>query len=118
MSNDKLLSAEPFQPAIIYIVDCVLFFPSVLNTGRSHISTQLENTSVILRVQTEFSLNSIISFEVLFLFLKCFVGHRDWPAGHHLHWPHRRCHEFVSEPGLQDLRVRSLRRHLQAVGHS
>lgn len=52
------------------------------------------------------------------LFLQCIVGHRDRPAGHYLHRTHRGCDEFVSKPGLQDLRVRSLWRHLQAVGHT
>lgn len=50
-------------------------------------------------------------------FLQCIVGHRDRSAGHHFHWPHRGRDEFVSKPRLQVLCVRSLWRHLQAVGH-
>ncbi|KAG7249964.1 hypothetical protein CRUP_001234, partial [Coryphaenoides rupestris] len=48
--------------------------------------------------------------------LDCTVGHRDGPAGHHLHGPHGGRDESVPEPGLQDLRVGGLRRLLQAVG--
>lgn len=51
------------------------------------------------------------------VFSQCSVGYRDRSAGHHLLRPQRRRDESLSEPGLQELRIRSLRRHLQALGH-
>lgn len=57
------------------------------------------------------------SFFILYSSSQCIVGHRDRPAGYHLHWAHRWCDEFVSKSRLQDLCVRSLWCHLQAVGH-
>lgn len=50
-------------------------------------------------------------------FLQCIVGHRDRPAGHQLHRAHWGRDEFVSKSRLQDLCLRSLWCHLQAVGH-
>lgn len=57
------------------------------------------------------------TFLIINLSLQCIVGHRDGAAGYHLHWPHRWCDELVSKSRLQDLCVRSLWCHLQAVGH-
>lgn len=51
------------------------------------------------------------------VFPQCSVGHRDRSAGHHLLRSQRRRDESLSEPGLQELRIGGLRRHLQTLGH-